>query len=245
MKRVLVPVITLAALAGCGDGTAPAGDRQVSLSLTSGTASPTLSVAAGDTIVLGGNTLVLDQVQLVLREIELKRVETAACDSAVGDDDQCEEFETGPVLVSLPLDGSVATLLSVVVDTGTYRELEFKLHKPEDHDTAFLGAHPDFADITVRVTGTYNGTPFTYETDLDAEQEMDLVPPLVISDASVATNVTLRVDVRSWFLVNGGVVNPASANKGGANESAVNENVKNSFKAFEDHDRDGHESNDH
>src|SRR5262245_61064924 len=68
-----------------------------------GAAAPTV-VTAGDTtmIVLGNDTIVLRSVELVLREIELKRVEAAGCDSVAGNDD-CEEFETGTTLVSLPL----------------------------------------------------------------------------------------------------------------------------------------------
>jgi hypothetical protein len=245
MKRTLAAVVTAAVLGACSDGTGPAGSRTVSLSLVSAGTGPSFSVAAGDTIEAGGNTLVLERVQIVLREIELKRLNHDACDSIAGDDDGCEEFETGPLLVDLPLGGDIASVLSVTIDTGTYDELEFEIHKPSDDDQQdldFLAAHPDFADVAIRVTGTFNGTPFVYETDRNAEQEIDLVPPLVITESTGATNVTLRVDARTWFMVGGVLVNPQTANKGGANESAVNENVKNSFEAFEDRDRDGDDS---
>lgn len=247
MKYALTAVTAVMIAGACSDGTGPAGDRTVSLSLTSGgagapAAAARFSVAAGDTTQVGSDILVIDRVQIVLREIELKRVNHDACDSIVGEDDGCEEFETGAILVDLPLGGAVETVLSVAIDTGTYGELEFKIHKPEDDDTAFLLAHPDFAETTIRVTGSFNGTPFVYETDLDAEQELDLVPPLVISDVSVATNVTLRVDLSGWFMVGGALVNPQTANKGGANEGVVKESVKDSFKAFEDHDHDGDDS---
>ena len=247
MKYALTAVTAVLIAGACSDGAGPAGDRTVSLSLTSAGAgapagAPRFSVAAGDTMRVGSDILVIDRVQIVLREIELKRVNHDACDSIVGDDDSCEEFEIGPILVDLPLGGAVETVLSVAIDTGTYGELEFELHKPEDDDTAFLSAHPDFAETTIRVTGSFNGTAFVYETDLNVEQELDLVPPLTITDAAVATNVTLRVDLSGWFLVGGTLVNPQTANKGGQNEGVVNENVKNSFKAFEDHDRDGDDS---
>ncbi|MCK7521644.1 MAG: hypothetical protein MZV64_30150 [Ignavibacteriales bacterium] len=71
---------------------------------------------------------------------------------------------------------------------GTYDRLEFEIHKPEDDgdadDAAFLAAHPDFRRISIRVTGTYNGTPFAYTTDLSEEQERALVPPLSLSTAT-------------------------------------------------------------
>lgn len=234
--------LALVLLGACSDGLAPTGDGTVSLSVGATRSGPSLSVVAGDTIRAGGNTLALERVQIVLREIELKRLDHDACDSIAGDDDGCEEFETGPLLVELPLDGNVASVLSVAIDSGTYGELEFEIHKPSDDDQQdldFLSAHPDFADIAIRVTGTFNGTPFVFETDRNAEQEIDLVPPLVITENTGATNVTLRVDVRTWFMVGGTLVDPQTANKGGVNEGAVTDNVKNSFEAFEDRDRDG------
>jgi len=54
-------------------------------------------------------------------------------------------------------------------------------------------------------------------------------------------NVTLRVDISTWFLNDAktALVDPASANNGGANESIVANNIQNSFGAFEDDNRDG------
>jgi hypothetical protein len=50
------------------------------------------------------------------------------------------------------------------------------------------------------------------------------------------------VDVSTWFRsATGALIDPATANKGGLNESEVTENIKDSFKAFEDEDRDGDE----
>lgn len=233
--------VTAALVLACGDGAGPDGDRTVSLSITGG-GTPSLAIAAGDTVVLGGNTLVLDRVQVVLREIELDRVNDDACDSISGEDDRCQTFATGPVLLDLPLDGSITTVLSMVVDTGTYGELEFAIHKPDDDtaaDLAFLADHPEFTRVSIRAQGTFNGTPFIYETDLNVDQEVDLVPPLVITEFNAPTNLTLRVDVRTWFVVNGALINPASANKGGINEGAVKDNVKDSFEAYEDDDHDG------
>jgi len=137
----------------------------------------------------------------------------------------------------------VSQVVTVEADTGTYGELEFEIHKPEDdgdaNDAAFLAAHPDFRRISIRVTGTYNGTPFTYTTDLGEEQERALVPPLSISTAA-ATDLTLFVDVDDWFRTGAGtLVDPATANEGGQNESLVENNIENSIDAFEDDDRDG------
>jgi hypothetical protein len=62
--------------------------------------------------------------------------------------------------------------------------------------------------------------------------------------AGGSINVTLRVDISTWFLndTQTALVDPASANNGGANQSIVANNIQNSFKAFEDDNRDGLES---
>jgi hypothetical protein len=216
--------------------------------LLGGTAAPAVITAGDSTVItLGNDTIILRSAQLVLREVELKRVEAAECDSIEGNDD-CEEFETGTMLVSLPL-GSTATeaVVRVNAPAGMYDKLEFKIHKPESSDdAAFIAANPNFDGVSIRVTGTYSQggsrSDFTFTSDLDASQESVLSPPLTVSDGQPA-NVTLRVDVSTWFLSATGtaLVNPASANKGQANEGVVRNNIEASFDAFRDDNHDGHD----
>jgi len=177
----------------------------------------------------------------VLKEIELERVETEECDASV-DNDDCEEFEVGPVLVDLPLNGGIETHVTVSAPPGSYDEIEFEIHKvshDDEEDADFRAQHPDMAGKSLRVAGTFNGESFTYESDLDVEQEHDLNPPLVI-DESGSVNVTVKIDVSMWFVDGSGhLVDPRTANTGGDNESLVKENIKQSVEAFEDDDHDG------
>jgi hypothetical protein len=260
MNRQLVSVgapLIVMLLAGCSDNQTgrvsfaltsqrPNGPAAAGFAFSAPAAAPSV-VAAGDStvIALGNDTIILRSVQVVLREIELKRVETVECDAIMGNDD-CEEFETGPVLVSLPL-GTTATetVVSVNAPAGMYDELEFEVHKPEaPEDAAFIAAHPTFDRVSMRVSGTYSqaGTrsDFTFTSDLNAKQE---VPVSLTVSEGVATNVTLRIDVATWFLNAGGtaLVNPASANKGQPNENIVRDHVQASIDAFRDNDRDGHD----
>jgi hypothetical protein len=146
------------------------------------------------------------------------------------------------------LNGEVEQLVAIEPDAGIYGEIEFEIHKVDDddpEDNSFRQAHPDMVGKSIRVQGFYNGQPFTYETDIDDDQEYDLVPPLVIDENTEAINVTLRIDLDAWFRDgSGNLVDPESANKGGENESLVNENIKQSFEAFEDDDRDGEDDDD-
>ena len=185
MKRFMVAtVFTVLAAAACSDSTGlGVGERAVSLSFTTAqpagaafaAARPFFGVA-GDTVVSGSDTIVIDRVRMVLREIELERIESQFCEDSSGegdDNDDCEEFEIGPLLLDLPLNGSVETQVSVVVDTGTYDEIEFEIHKPSDDspaDSAFRDANPLFSETSIRVEGTFNGQAVVYETDMEVEQ---------------------------------------------------------------------------
>ncbi|HEY6223732.1 MAG TPA: hypothetical protein VIW26_08105 [Gemmatimonadales bacterium] len=229
---------------------------------------------AGDsmTVAADSDTVIVKSVDLVVRRIELKPVEAAACDTvgdageqpdsaehgdsaehadSGGDDgvaerdrEGCEEIETGPVLVSLPLgDTAVTALVSVAAPAGQYDALEFKIHAPRlPRDSAFLAANPGFDSVSIRVTGTFSHagtrTDFTFTSALEAEEEAEINPPLVV-DASGTANVTLRFDLSAWFAGPDGVgvVDPGNA----ANAGLIDENIHRSINAFEDDNHDGHD----
>lgn len=233
--------------AACSDSTSPGTETaSVSLSFFVPQAPPAQvlfdgpqgAITQGD----GLNTLTLTRVAMVVREIELHR-EFAVCDdSFLGDSDECEEFETGPFLAELPLDGTMTTAFSVVVPDGTYDQVDFTIHKPSDdlRDVEFLLANPDFDGVSIRVEGTYNGEPFLFLQDLNEEQEIALLPPVTVDATTDAINVTLAIDVSNWFVnQDGTLIDPVTANVGNDLEGVVEENIKLSIDAFEDDDRDG------
>lgn len=242
-------------LTACGDGIGPNGGPQVSLSFSAGASaganlrvSPGLSLSrvASDPISDGTNVLDLTNVELVLREIELERVEVGDCD-VEPEPAGCKDFEIGPMIVGVPLDGSAMETSLVDIEPGTYDEVEFDIHKlsSDSGDAVLLAQRPDLDDASIRVDGTFNGLPFTYFAHIDEELEFDLVPPLVIDDVTTSTNVTIQLDVAAWFRAqDGSLVDPASANKGGPNESLVKDNIKNAIEAFEDEDQDGQDDSD-
>ena len=235
-----VALLAAAMAAGCNDSTSPGGARSVSLSFASGTTGASASIAPGlnaDIVVGSGtNAVTINRVQLVLREIELKKASDEACADGTSDD-ECEEVSLGPVLVDLPLDGSVTSPFSVSIPEGTYREIEFELHKPEDNgdarDAAFLATNPTFARTSVRIQGVYNGAPFTLSTDVNEELELEFEPALVVG--AEGGNATINVDVARWFRTSTGtILAPTSGNL-----RAISENIAASFRAFDDDDRNG------
>lgn len=186
------------------------------------------------TFTSGSNVLVITKAEIVLREIELERVEVADCD-VEPEPAGCEDFELGPVVIELPLDGATRKDFTITIEPGTYDEIEFDIHKVSgDADAAFAAAHPDLVDQSIRVQGTFNGQAFDFFSDLNVEQELPL-PPLVIDEMTTTAGITIRVDLDAWFrAADGGLLDPATANKGGANENLVKDNIKNSMEAFED-----------
>lgn len=234
-------VLTLAACSDSGPDLTP----RVEFSLATKaapSAAPGLMAApaASETYTdASGDTLVIDSVFVVVRKLELKRTAAIACDSLSSSEDGCEELELGPFLVDLPLGTGADHQFTVAIDTGSYSKVEFEVHKAESGDTAFLAAHPGYNGVSIRVVGKFNGTPFTYTTGLDVEQEIEFATPVVVGEGP--TSFTLFVDISTWFKNGADLVDPASAMGGGGNVSLVHENIQNSFQTFEDDDHDGHD----
>ena len=255
-KAILVAAMALAPVACGDDATGPgstaspdSGSAAVTLSAGVPATAPSAAIAPAFPFDIvfsdGASTLTLTRVAIVLRDIELEEQFDECDDISGSDDDGCEEFESGPFILELPLDGTVGNAITVTnVPAGTYDELEFKVHKPEDDTPAgldFLSRNPDFRDVSIRVEGDFDGLAFVYETDLNEEQEIPLSPPLVVTDGA-SLNLTFSVDVATWFRTAGGsLIDPASANKGQPNEQLVEDNIEASIDIFEDNDRDGHD----
>jgi hypothetical protein len=251
-RGLLLAGVVAALLAGCSDSTGPSGaGRRVSLTvgLAGGAANPAPPLFAQGLVLTdgAGNRLEITSAELVIREIEFKRVETAVCDPQLGDDG-CEEFKTDPTVISLPLDGTTEKKIEAVVEEGSYREIEFDIHKLDESDPVdrgLLTTRPELANVSIRVAGSYNGGPdFVYTSDLDEEQEVELVDPLVVTadpgSSTGAANVTLIIDLDSWFRDGvGTLIDPETALKGQPNEGLVTNNIKASLEGFRDDDGDG------
>jgi hypothetical protein len=165
----------------------------------------------------------------------------AADQDEADDHDSCDARALGPILVDLPLNSGPQQQFAIDIEPGTYTAVRFHIHKANSGSEApFLAEHPEFVGTSIRVTGTFNHEPFTYTTSLNAVQHQRFDSPVTV-DASGTTDVTLLVDLSTWFLgPNGALVDPATAMPGGANEHLVWDNIRRSFQAFNDHDHNGH-----
>ena len=253
--RYLTLTALAAGLAACSSTGPSAGGSTVSFNTATHAGTPPAASLASlataptpFTVTLGANTVELTDVQLVARNIEFQRQgKDVVCESDVTAEQDCEELNVGPVLLDLALTAGATQSFSVQVAAGTYDKAELHIHQVSSGDAAdaaFLSANPGFDGVSIKATGTYNGTPFTFTTGLDAEQEIALSPPIT-TDGSTPASVTLFVDVSSWFKTadGTGLVDPATALAGQPNQSLVENNIKKSFEAFEDENHDG--VNDH
>lgn len=194
---------------------------------------PSLDIVVGS----GANSITITKAQIVLGRIEVEPgTTTAACTGTETDD--CPEVKLDPVLVDLPLDGTTKTDFAASIPAGTYRGIELKIRPVSSSDAggaAFLAANPSFSNVSVHVEGTFNGQPFSYNSSLDAGIEMELSAPLTLASGT-GSNLTLFIDVASWFKdSSGNAIDPTNSQ----NASTIENQIKQSFKVFEDDDKNG------
>jgi hypothetical protein len=239
MHRLALVLIALALL-GCSDDS-DMGEVRLQLASLDGESS-NASVEAGQLVInAGDDEIVLDQVGLVLRKVRLQGPSTESCPEDGEGDSGCGELEFGPVLFELPLEEGAEGVLEALVPVGSYTGLKFQLHRPTNanEDADFVADHPEYDDISIRVVGSYNGTPFTFASDLTEVETLHFAGPVDV-ETEGPLPLTLLVQVADWFASeDGGLVNPAEANDGGPLESLVEQQIRASFRAFHDGDSDG------
>ena len=239
----LAGTLIAAATLACSDG--PAGPDetgsvvfQLATTGTGATTAPALAVS----VTRGPDVIVITDVQLVARKLKLGQ-DDGSCPADIEDDsedgDECPPLRLGPLLLDPPVDEGADPTFTVELAAGTYDELMLQIHKPTSTgDAAFIGANPEFNGISIRVNGTFNGTPFSFTTDLTQVVRIALAEPVeVVEDGEVG--LTLLLDVGSWFLDQGGnaLLDPAALSQ--QDRSRIEQNIRQSFHAFEDEDADG------
>jgi hypothetical protein len=243
-SSLLAGSLLAASALACSDG--PAGPDetgtvvfQLATNGTGATTAPSLAVS----VTRGPDVIVITDVQLVARKIKLEQDE-GTCPADIEDDsedgDECPPLRLGPLLLDPPVDEGADPIFNVDLPAGTYDELMLQIHKPtsNNEDAAFIAANPAFNGVSIRVNGTFNGTPFTFTTDLTQVIEIEFDEPLeVVADGEVG--LTLLLDVGSWFLDQSGnaLLDPAALSQ--QTRSQVEQNIRQSFHAFEDDDADG------
>ena len=208
LVKFVTPVLVFGA--ACGDTSSPAGASKAPVSISFSSQGPVVaSPALGDvTVTAGTNTLVITKAQVVVRRIKLTAATTTTCADDDTSADGCEESIAGPLLVDLPLTTTAVSSVPAAIPAGTYSEIEFTIHKPggDTGDAAFALANPNFANSSIRVEGTFNGTAFVFTSALNEKQRLEFKPPIVVDATN--KNVTLQFAIATWFKSGTTVVNP-------------------------------------
>lgn len=183
------------------------------------------------------DSIKITRARFVLRDIKFKTVE-----------EDSMNFKSSPMLLELELTGTMQSVGAINARFATYRRIEFDVHRVETKDLAGLSQADSakFADFlagekysiiidgTVYKTGQ-SGQAFTYRSKVDAQQKVDLIPNLVVSESSPTVNATIMISSANWFTSAGALVDPIDTNS----EGIINENLKNSIKVFKDNDKNG------
>jgi hypothetical protein len=139
---------------------------------------------------------------------------------AADHEEGCEGLDLGPLTVNLPLDATTKLILDALVPAGTYTGVKAKLDA-----VTVSGVFTDPASMA---------HPFTFTSSGHAEVEIQFPTPITVGPTT--SNVTVTVDVASWFKdASGAILDPADP----TNLGAINRNIRRSFRAFGDDDHDG------
>lgn len=243
--RPLAGIAALITLAACSSDLTGGNKHPVQLSFTTNaTVTGAANRVAADLVVGPASELVIQKVQLVFGKIELDRTGAADCvaEDESGDDhpnmgEECEDVTLNPILVDVPVDDALHPVINIPLAAGTYAQLEARLRPARANATDFNTANPNLVGKSVRVAGTFKGTPFVFTSSVNAKLEMEFDPPLVID--ATTKNATVSINVSKWFLnSDGAAIDPTMATPGSSNLSQIENNIRRSFHAFEDdHER--------
>ncbi len=235
----LAPVALL--LTAC-DSTSPRPLQRINLSTTIGSAAPSATPGiVADLIVSGtGGSVRITSAQMTLSHIKLASDTACAADDNERehadeandqpdanetdaddqDDNECPPIRVEPVQVNLPLDGTTKVILDALVPAGSYLGLRAELESVN-----VVGVFTDAGGTT---------HAFTFTSDAHAEVSVDFATPITV--AAGTSNLTVDVDVGSWFRdAAGAILDPNNT----ANQEAIEHAIRASFHAFEDDNHDG------
>lgn len=232
-SRPLAAALALFAAGGltaCEDlsGNEARQDASVSFHVVSGA---NLSASPADLLLIseGDHTLDLQSVDVVVDEVTFEMLNGQPDDDDDSETDSDSDgghnarVRVGASTIALPLEGGVITPFSGPLPEGTYDRLELDV---------------EFA----RLRGTYDGQAFDVTVPINAEYELDLVPPLVVDANNPTPNVTVNLDIAQWLRTSTGtLIDPLRLQTDAEYRADFIRRIRASIHAMEDSDRDGDE----
>lgn len=215
-------VILLVFAAGCSD------DSSITNTTGSGSDNLSVSVKSDETALDNPADLVITEAKALITEVELETEPSGIS----------QHIRISPFVVNYNMTGTLITMASANLPSGSYNKIKFKIHKPEDNETI---PDPEFRTgssgnerYSFIIKGTYNGTSFVYRSRKSADLVINLSSLINLQTGS--RNITLVVNPSLWFKSGNTVLDPNNSQ----NDNTIDDNLKNSFKkAFRDDNRDG------
>ncbi len=231
LSRALFTIATVAIFtifAGCdSQGVGSDDTGRVTLSI--------MAVNAGSAAKGGNSAAVVDAAKILLRTIQFHARD-------LDEETEGVEFRSATMVAELNLDASPLMLAVADIPFGTYHKVSFRIHKPDDGE---MPPDPDFKigesgneRFSVIVDGKLDGIPFQYRSSKSMQQKVDFESELVIEEITADMNVTLLVNVSTWFKDDdGNELDPTDDTS--SNESMIDKSIRESFRIFKDNNRDG------
>jgi hypothetical protein len=210
------------------------------------------------------DSIVVTRVRVILKDLKLKSQSNEDVDMDHEDGTAHQSYDynhfedstqicehssqrLAPFVLDLSLTDSVQQISIDNFPAGTYDGVKFEIHRidQDDIDSLSSAEQATFADFlagsrySVIIDGNYyqNGqaTPFTYKSQIDAEIELPINPPLVVDSTQTTVNLTLRISSAGWFVdSNNNLIDPTDS----TNAYIIDQNLKNFLSAYRDNNRD-------
>lgn len=253
---ILCLVLGILIITGCNVAGDSSTTKQVSVNMQLATgASSTLNKASTNTMQ-ATDSVSLDNIKLLVRKLELESegeyhddsddsTEVQDEEGEYEDDDEGEEFELRNKIFDLPLDGSKVSVSTQEVPSGTYDDVEFKIGPAEAgsglEDSDLIEGDADSLRYSMAISGTYGDSAFTFKTHKYFKIEMEINPPVEVSDSTDTVDIDLQIDPSGWFKDSetGDYLDPADP----ASQDQIEANIARSFKA--EYHRDGEDEDHH
>lgn len=190
------------------------------------------SNSSDSTLVYEGanGTLRIAAIKFIVDDLDFTKAEGPCKEVDEKKEDTCEEFETKPFLVDLPLNGKPFTLPASFIKEGTYSQIDFEignlaidtdedstekeenqtlLAKIRSNDT--LSDWPEEASIVVSGTFTDNfgkTKPFVTYINAEVSIERTFSTPLKIGSNTGNQQISISINPAEWFTrADGSIVN--------------------------------------
>jgi hypothetical protein len=239
---MVMMLVLLSASTGCDDSTDPENSGEINMTTKySSFDSPSGSFGKMISTEISAASGAIDSLRItrarfVIRDIKYK----TQSDSS--------NFRAAPFVLELNLLSTMQEISVAEVPFGTYRRIEFDVHRVNTNDVTPLpaseqGQFQEFLagerySIIISGTTYTGGQPlaFTFRSRVNVKQKIDLSPELLLGASAPAVNATMLISSSGWFRSSsGGLLDPNDPQ----NENTISDNFRASIKVFKDNNKDG------